>query len=56
VVAMVGAEIEYSDVEEYCAELCYHEFLCDNEHDCIDYDCYYDCILLNELDTEGEFE
>jgi len=39
-------EKEYIDQEmdEYCSELCYHDFLCNYTDDCIDYDCYNECI------------
>ena len=37
---------EYVDkhLEEYCIEMCYHEHLCELDPDCIDYNCYTECI------------
>ena len=36
----------YADqhLEEYCTELCYHEHLCELDPDCVDYDCYCECM------------
>jgi len=32
------------EIIEYCIELCYHEHLCDFDPDCVDYDCYQECV------------
>jgi hypothetical protein len=32
------------DVEEYCVEMCYDEGLCEFDEECLDWDCYKECI------------